>query len=77
MVAVFGSKWGSKLPNIWDDMKKDQKIPLNMPLFSSVAQIDMYFPWATHRIEAPKPLMEAAMRMTTVMKVELMFASGD
>ena len=57
-------------------MKKAQKIPLYYPLFSLLAHIEIYFPCATQRIDAPNPLIAAAIRMTTDMKVLLILVSG-
>ena len=65
-----------KLPNTYEDIKKAQKIPLNMPLFYSFAQSEMYLPWPTQRIAAPKPLIAAAIRIMTWISVLLMSTLG-
>jgi len=48
-----------KFPITCEPIKKHQKQLINSPLFELLAHSDMYFPWATHKILAPKPQIAA------------------
>ena len=47
----------AKFPNIWEAMQKAQNSAKKKPLISSVAQSDMYSPYATQIMAWPKPDM--------------------
>lgn len=47
-------------PKIIHDISMAQKILLYVPLFLSVAILEMYLPWATQIIAPPKPFMQEA-----------------
>ena len=39
--------------------------PKKSPLFDSIHHVEMYFPWPTHIIDAPMPLIEPVVSITT------------
>lgn len=52
------TKAANKLPITYEHMKIVQNVPkLRLCFLSSVVQSQTYFPWPTHIIEAPNPLM--------------------
>lgn len=57
------------MPIILESINNDQNIELYCPLFLSFAQVDIYSPWATHKIAAPKPFTAAAIKMIVIMNL--------
>lgn len=67
------TKAAIKFPITPEHISIAQNMLLNYPLLASLAHIDIYWPCATHKIAAPKPLIAAATNIRT--KINVLFSS--